>query len=338
MLLDFMAKKISKVLEDEWKKLISIRETTGEEPPVIFQRNLFYKCRTRTIRTYGKSHVCNFAYFKYDLIYNLENKYGYSREQLGIRAKPDATLYKRHGMELIEYQHRKFPVISIIATEKSGIAESLAQYLTKYGIYVVDTTGNQGRYPIQLVESRTDVPVFCIEDFDITGCFMSQRFKNVKAERIDLLYIAKKLGVPEKELWEEDSGGNKNSHRYSISSADKKLLKKKNTWRRIEIDTVLEHAEPEDFARVVLDFLDTKIPVKDMSKVMDLGEWVYIPIMPKKEREKLDKQIEKMEEEYGDAENKVLDRYKKLKKPFEKLKLDELEEKAKQKFEEEFGI
>ena len=131
-----MVKLISKVLEEEWKKLIDIKEKGGE-PKTIFQRNFFYRCRTITTRKYGKSHICNYAYFKYELIYKFEGRFGYSREELGIRAKPDATISTRYGLELINYEHKLIPVICIIATEKSGIAESLAEHLTKYGIYII---------------------------------------------------------------------------------------------------------------------------------------------------------------------------------------------------------
>lgn len=324
-----MAKSIFKVLESEWKNLIDIVKS-GQEPPTIFQRNLFYKCRTLTIRSYGKEQVCDFSYFKYDLIYKLEKKYGYSREELGIRAKPDASLYTRNEIKLIKYQHNYFPVVSIIATEKSGIAESLAEYLTKYGIYVIDTTGNQGRYPIQLVEARKDIPIFCIEDLDITGCFMGERFKEVGAKKIDLLYIADKLNIPQADLWEEDAGGHKNHHLDSIDPKDKELLKVNGKYRRIEIDTIMDYTSPEAFADVILDFLDKEIPIKDMSKVMELGEWIYVSPMPKIEADNIKSKIDELEEKYKDSAEKVLDMYRNLEKPFRELELENIEAEAKE--------
>lgn len=325
-----------KVLESEWKKLIDIKES-GSEVPTIFQRNLFYKCRTITIQKYTKEDVCDYAYFKYELIYKLEDKFGYSREELGIRAKPDATISTRNGLTLIEYEHRLVPVVCVIATEKSGIAESLAEYLTNYGIYIIDTTGNQGRYPLQLVEryGLKGIPIFCIEDLDITGCFMSERFKKVNAERINLLDIAKILEVNPKDLWEEDIGGIKNKHFPSIPTSDKKLLLKKGKYRRIEIDTLMDYSgSPEKFATAILNFLDKKILTKNMSKVMELGEWVYVPLIPKKDMESIEKNIENLEKKYESKRKRILYRYKNLRKSFFDLSLENLENEAKDKFEE----
>jgi len=326
----------SKELELDWLKRIAICKAGGKPQPYQ-QRNYYYLIRTITWRKYQEGPI-KFANFKYDAIYKLEDKYGYSRERLGITAKPDGTLYSRsYGTEMIQYNHELKPLLCAIATEKSGIAESLSQYLLKYGIFVIDTTGNPARYPMQYVNAL-DVPKFCIEDFDITGCFMAQRFWNeAKAKTISILDIMKQLNVDVKDVIEEDTTGYKNNHLNKLSEEDKSFLFKDGRYWRIEIDTVMKFVKPEVFAKAVLDVLDQEIPIKNMAKVMELGEYIYMPLMPKADRAVVDKLIKASEEGHKENMQDVLSEYEELEQPFEELDLGVLEEEAKNKFEESVG-
>ena len=320
-------------LEKDWLERIKIVKS-GKKPEPLKQRNYFYLIRTITYQEHKEAAV-TYAHFKYHVIYRLEEEYGYSREELGITAKPDGVLYTRsYGTELIQYKHKVYPLIAVIATEKSGIAESLSEYLAKYGIFVIDTTGNPARYPMQLV-AKIQAPKFCIEDFDITGCFMSKRFSDeANAKRISLLSIMKVLKIGWEAVKEEDKAGHKNNHWDSIWEEDKKVLHKEGKYWRTEIDTVMKFAKPAEFAKAVLYLLDKEIPVKNMSLVMDLGEYIYIPLIPQKNKEEIIENIKTLEDKYTDERENILNEYDGLDKSFKELDLDVLEEEAKQKFQE----
>ncbi len=327
----------TKELEKDWLERIKIVES-GKEPEPIKQRNYWYLIRTITYQKHKEAAV-TYAYFKYDSIYRLEKESGYSREDLGITAKPDGVLYTRsYGTELIQYEHKVYPLIAVIATEKSGIAESLSQYLAKYGIFVIDTTGNPARYPMQLV-AKIKAPKFCIEDFDITGCFMSKRFGDgANAKRISLLSLMEVLKIGWDKVVEEDKSGHKNNHWNSIWEEDKKALFKDEKYWRVEIDTVMRFATPEEFAKAILYLLDKEIPIKNMASVMDLGNYIYIPLIPKKAKDKIIDDIKTIGDEYTEARENLLKEYDGLDKSFKELDLDVLEEEAKQKFQENVEV
>jgi len=254
-----MTKKsnFTKLLEEDWiKRICLVKE--GRRPIPIKQRNYYYYIRTRSYQKFGEAPT-KYEHFKYSSIYALEERYGYTREDLGITAKADGVLYTRlYGIELIEHEHRLYPLICVIATEKSGIAESLSQYLLKYGIWIIDTAGMRGRYPNQYM-SRIKAPKFCIEDLDITGCLMAKKFsEETGAKRISLLslinILKEKLGIniEIKDVIEEDKTGHRNKHWNSISYQDKRFLKQRDKFWRIEIDTVLKFVDPHMFATAVL--------------------------------------------------------------------------------------
>jgi len=132
------------VLEEEWLRRIELVKA-GETPDKTFQRsNLFYDFLFNCTK-YGVRPVA-FAYFKYNLIYALEDKHGYTKEDLNIHSKPDAVLYRRFGEEFIRYEHTLYKCIGVMATEKSGIAEPLQAPLSRRGIFGIDTQGIQSRY------------------------------------------------------------------------------------------------------------------------------------------------------------------------------------------------
>ncbi len=322
----------SKETEKDWLSRIELIKN-GERPRPIKQRNYYYLIRNITWKKY-KEAPTTYEHFKYETIYKLEDKYGYTREDLNITAKPDGTLYSRErGTELIEYNQQLFPATCVIVTEKSGIAESLSEYLLKYGIFVIDTTGVRGRYPNQYV-AKVKVPKFCIEDFDITGCLMAKKFKEeCNCERISLLDIMAIEGIKWKDVVEVDTTGHKNNHWNSLYEKDKKLLYKNGKYQRVEIDTVMKFMSPEKFAEVILYLLDNIIPIKDMSEVMELGEYIYVPLIPEIEKEKIIKRINKLNKKYLKQQTKVLEKYEELEEPFEDLDLDVLEEEAKEKYE-----
>ncbi len=319
-------------VEKDWCNRIKILKS-GKQPVSIQQRNYWYELRTLTYQKH-KEIACGYAYFKYTIIYDLEEKYGHTREELGITAKPDGVLYTRkYGTELIQYKHELYPLICVIVTEKSGIAEVLSEYLLRYGIFIVDTTGIRGRYSNQYVKN-IKAPKFCIEDFDITGCFMAKKFEEeAEAQRISLLKIMKELKIKREDVVEEDKGGSKNNHWKKIRKEDQEKLYQDGKYWRIEIDSVMKFIKPEKFAEIIIYLLDKEIPIKDMNRVMELGEWIYLPLIPNEDEDKIRKNIEKLENKYQKERQKILAKYEGMKKSFVNLDLDVLEQNAKEEFE-----
>ncbi len=260
------------VLEKEWLHRISLVKQGGQ-PERTFQRsNLFYnylfECNKQGITP------CTFSTFKYNYIYKLEDKYGYTKEDINIFSKADAKLYHRFGTEFIEYNLDLLECIGILATEKSGIAEPLQEPLSKRGIYVIDTQGIQSRYAMQIMQRYATVkrPTFTMSDYDVSGCFMMKRYQAIGAHRVTLLDVIKELNLNEDDLIQEDTS-KRNNHWGSIDDVDKDWLrpdwrKGKTYTRKIELDVVMSHVKTNDFCDAVLNLIDKYILLKDVGSVM----------------------------------------------------------------------
>jgi len=323
------------VLEKEWLRRVELVEN-GETLEKTFQRsNLFYNFLF-ACRKYGVRPVA-FAYFKYNLIYALEEKHGYTKEQLNIHSKPDAVLYRRFGTEFIKYEHTLYKCIGILGTEKSGIAEPLQSPLSKRGIFAIDTQGIQGRYAMQIMQRYAEdkKPVFTMSDYDISGCFMMKRYQDIGAHRITLLDVIKHLNLDEKEFIQEDESP-KNNHWNSIDRTDKDWLRPnwhlgaKHT-RRIEIDVVMSHVSVNTFCDAVLDLIDKYIPVKNVSSVMIHPKY---PTDIKSQLQRLDYILSHLKK-YKPTKVKIYEQYKDVKKTIKNINLEETEEEAQDTLDED---
>lgn len=316
------------ILEKEWTQRIKLVKQ-GITPEKTYQRsflfyNYLYDC--------DKANVIpvNFANFKYRLIYKLEEKYGYSKEDLNIHSKPDATLYKRFVTEMIEYKHHIDKCVALIVTEKSGIAEALQRELYNKGIFVVDTEGIQSRYAMQIAKRymKKGMPVFTTDDYDISGCFMMKRYTDIGVVGISLLDVITKADLDFNELKQVDKSP-KNNHWGSINIEDQQMLRNsEGITYKLEIDIVMRKLRGKEFVSIYIDIIDDYIPVKDVSEVM---------ITPKYPKE-LDKLISKIKKKLGNIYIKEMDsirkNYDSLEIDLEALDLRKIEEEAKNKSNE----
>lgn len=315
------------LLKSEWMKRIELVKK-GRTPDRTNQRNLYYKIRYLADK--GQLKMVSYENFKYQWIYKLEHLFSYMKEDLNIFSEPDATLYMRFGKELIEYRGGLYKCIAILATEKSGIAESLSEYLTKYGILVINTKGIQGRYPMQLAK-RYNVPKFSISDYDVSGCFMMKRFENESnMPRITPLDIMKRNNIIWDDVVERDRSV-KNNHWNSIDYKDQKKLRKEGDTYRVELDTIMSKIGPEHFAKTILEILDEKIKIKNMRDVM------VIKNLPEEVEEKLEAIKRALIEKYRDMREDALEFYEDMEAPFRDLNLNELEDDAETTFDDEYN-
>lgn len=277
------------ILEKVWLKRIELVKK-GITPEKTYQRSFLfydflYECDKANVKP------VTFANFKYKLIYKLEEKHGYSKEDLNIHSKPDATLHKRFGTEMIVYEHNVYFCVAVVVTEKSGIAEALQTQLSNKGILVIDTQGIQSRYAMQIVERYINegLPVFTTSDYDISGCFMMKRYTDIGAISISLLDIVRNAGLSYEELRQIDKSP-KNNHWNSINKEDQLILKNGdgNTYR-LELDTIMGKLKSTDFATIFLDMINHYIPIKNVSNI------IITPKYPKK----LDKLIQKIKKKFG---------------------------------------
>jgi len=309
------------ILEKEWlKRIESVKQ--GITPDKTFQRsNLYYDFLFNCEKAGVKS--VTFPYFKYNLIYKLEKKYGCSKEELNIFSKSDAVLYRRFGEELIKYEHVLYKCVGILATEKSGIAEVLNRYLAPRGIFCIDTQGIQSRYSMQIIERyiKMNYPAFTMSDYDISGCFMMKRYENIGAIRITLLEVMEKLGLNWDDVKQIDESP-KNNHWDSIKENDKQILRQDGITYRVELDVIMKQVKPEDFCNVVLEIIDEHIPVKDMGEVM------ILPDYPTEIEELLNEIKRKFKRNYEGNRVDIKEDFNEIKKSFLDINLDDLESDA----------
>ena len=80
--------KAIEVLEKEWLRRMEIVKAGGT-PNKTYQRSNLYYNFLFACKKYNVKPVI-FSYFKYNLIYKLEDKYGMQKEELNIFSKSDA--------------------------------------------------------------------------------------------------------------------------------------------------------------------------------------------------------------------------------------------------------
>jgi len=79
--------------------------------------------------------------------------------------------------------------------------------------------------------------------------------------------------------------------------------------------------------------LDKEIPIKNMMKIMNVHEYIRVPLIPKKEKENILKKIVWLKKKYKKQRTDVLSQYVRMETSFRELDLDNLELEAKQKFQ-----
>jgi hypothetical protein len=101
-------------------------------------------------------------------------KLGFTREELGIIAKPRATMYFDGQWYSVSYDAiggLAEKGTDIIFIEKIGVVEVLSKYADKYGIALVDTQGFFTDYGRDLVEAgqSSGANVAVVSDYDASG-------------------------------------------------------------------------------------------------------------------------------------------------------------------------
>jgi len=194
------------------------------------------------------------------------------REELGIIAKPKATMYFNGKWTSVSYDATEDLArngTDIIFIEKMDVVEVLSNYADKYGIALVDTQGFFTDYGRKLVEAgdTSGANVAVVSDYDASGIKLAHDAGDIP-----------RLGVDQEML--DYFGLDKNNPNLSVPMKAKKdvitpiedlvssdvLYFLKN--KKVEIDAVLAAVGSERFWEYLIYKLEKYYPTRDYSRVI----------------------------------------------------------------------
>jgi hypothetical protein len=210
---------------------------------------------------------------------------GVTREELGIIAKPRATMYFNGKWTSVSYDAIDDLArngTDIIFIEKKGIVEVFCEYADDYGIALVDTQGFLTDYAKDLVKAGgiSGANVAVVSDYDASG--------------IKLAYDAgtiPRLGVDQEML--DYFGLDKNNLNLSVPMKSEKdvITPIKNLvssdvleflkYKKVEIDAVLAAVGNERFWEYLVHKLLQHYPTRDYTRVVKSSPEVsnYYPVI-----------------------------------------------------------
>jgi hypothetical protein len=227
-------------------------------------------------------------------------KFGKTRDQLGIIAADRAQLYYRNevfSVGLDEIRELAQNGVAIIFIEKEGICETLAPFAADYGIALVNSRGFFVEYAIELgrLAEQNGAHIFVLTDFDASGLMMALRLPFVWAKPecrlgIDFSTI-EELGLHLKDV--EEKYRPERKHYLPLKTGIIKDIERDDSgeddWilnmkvdpevleyvskRRIEIDWVIEEATPERFWEYLLDRMQEVQPWYDFTRAVDIPDY-----------------------------------------------------------------
>ena len=195
-----------------------------------------------------------------------------TREELGIIAKPRATMYFNGKWTSVSYDAIEDLArngTDIIFIEKKGVVELFCEYADNFGIALVDTQGFLTDYAKDLVEAGgvSGANVAVVSDYDASGIKLASDAGDiprlgVDQEMLDYFGLDKNnpnLSVPMKAAKDVIT-----PIKDLVSSDVLEFLK----YRKVEIDAVLAAVGNERFWKYLIHNLQRYYPTRDYTRVI----------------------------------------------------------------------